>query len=50
LEAKGIEKLRMRIPPMLGLNPIPTIRRARTPKARGQTDQTPGGSGEATSE
>lgn len=50
LEAKGIEKLRMRVPPMLGLNPIPTIRRARTPKVGGQINQVPGESGEATSE
>ena len=50
LEAKGIEKLRLRVPPMLGLAPIPTIRRARIPKAGEQTDQISVESGETTSE
>lgn len=50
LEAKGLEKLRMRVPPMLGLAPIPTIRRSKTPKSGEQPDQTSVESGETTNE
>lgn len=39
LEAKGLEKLRMVVPPMLGLVPIPTSRRAKKPHGKDQTDQ-----------
>lgn len=52
LEAKGLEKLRMRVPPMLGLAPIPTIRRVKAPKCGEWSDQTSNEneSGEMTSE
>lgn len=39
LEAKGLEKLRMAVPPMLGLAPIPTSRRVKAPHGEAQTDQ-----------
>jgi len=50
LEAKGLAKLRIRVPPMLGLAPIPTVRSTKRPKGKKQADQTSVKSGETTSE